>query len=100
MPLEKTIVRNILKKSNARLGCYARKIHGNRYNAGFPDVVICQLGKMLMVEAKQPGKKPTPLQVVELAKWGAAGSRVLVAYGWGEVRDVLDDMLDESDSIG
>jgi len=94
MPLEKSIVNNIIKKANARPFTYARKLHGGMYQAGLPDILICHDGRLLMVEAKQPGKKPTPLQRAELDKWAAVGACTLVAYGWGEVEDALDAMLE------
>ena len=94
MPLEKTIVNNIIKKSNSRPSCYARKTHGGAYTSGWPDVIVCQDGRLLVVEAKQPGKKPTPLQTAELARWESAGAHTMVAFGWPEVEDALDAMLE------
>lgn len=93
-PLESSIVRNIIKKANTRPRCYARKLHGNMYQAGMPDVLICQDGQLLMVEAKRPGNKATPLQLAELNRWGAAGAHIMIAYGWPEVEDMLDAMLE------
>ena len=93
MPLEKQIVNRIVKNANARPECYARKIHGSRYQAGFPDIIICQGGELLMVEAKQPGRKATPLQLRELGRWQAAGAEAMVAFRWEDVEERLDSMI-------
>ena len=94
MPLEKSIVARIIKRANQRPRTYARKIHGSGYSSGWPDIIICQFGLLLMVEAKQPGKKATPLQAAELAKWEAAGARAMVATSWEEVLDALEAMAE------
>ena len=44
---------------------------------GEPDLVCCQNGRTVVIEVKQPGKKPTPLQMQRLREWANAGALAL-----------------------
>lgn len=90
MTLESTIVRNILGYLNGLPGCKAIKTHGSAYQeAGTPDIIGCLGGRMLALEAKQPGKQPTKLQVRRLEEWRAAGAIAGVVTSVEEARNLL-----------
>lgn len=62
MPREAAIVESIVRLAKS-LGYWVKKIHGNTFQAGLPDLLCLKDGKAIWLEVKQPGKKPTPLQV-------------------------------------
>ena len=86
---ESTIVNAILRRLNAAPGTYARKTHGNAYSSGWPDIVGASDGHAFAIEVKQPGKRATPRQNHELAKWSLAGARVGVATSVDEAVDIV-----------
>lgn len=57
----------------------AVKVHGGMWTSGQPDVCMCYSGKMIQIEFKQPGKKPTDRQEGELESWKKAGAIIMVA---------------------
>jgi len=67
-----------------------------RYNVrlappGTPDLLcIMDNGKSLWIEVKQPGKKPTPVQVEFHKKLIASGHRVIVACSVEDIKKVAD----------
>lgn len=78
MPLESTIVSASMKSAEAK-GWIAVKMHGSAYAPrGFPDVMFFRDGVTKFVEYKQPGKEPTAVQKVWLAKLRAKGFAVAV----------------------
>lgn len=89
IPLEKTITQSIIRYLNKLPCCYARKIHGSRYTAGFPDIICVREGMPVWIEVKRPGKKPTQLQVIELEKWRECGSLTMIAYSVDDVRNLM-----------
>lgn len=100
MPLEKTIVAGILRTLNQRAGVYARKTHGGGYSTGWPDIVVCASGRLIMLEVKRPGgpgQRPgqvTALQERELDRWEAAGAVCAVVRSIAEATAVVDGALD------
>ena len=88
-PLEKTITKTIIRYLNGLPACYARKIHGSRYTAGFPDIICVREGVCLWIEVKRPGNKPTELQLLELERWREAGALTIVAYSVEDVKDIM-----------
>ena len=88
-PLEKTITQNIIRYLNTLPACYARKIHGSRYIAGFPDIICVREGLAIWIEVKRPGNHPTQLQLIELERWKEAGSLTLVAYCLDDVKNLM-----------
>lgn len=60
-------------------------------HAGVPDRLVCfPGGYQCFVELKAPGKKPRPLQEVEIRKLRDLGFRVFVA----DSREQVDEMMD------
>lgn len=89
-PLEKSIHRNILRKLNDLPETYAKKTLGSSGSAGWPDIICCHHGKMLALEVKRPGGKPTALQTRELTRWETAGAISAVVTSWEDVQQILD----------
>jgi len=66
MPLERAVV-NAVRKEAGAMGWLTRKIHGGVYGlAGWPDLMCLKNGELVFIEAKQPGKKPRPLQIATM----------------------------------
>lgn len=60
-------------------------------HAGVPDRLVCLPGgRVWFVELKAPGKKPRPLQNVEIGRLRSLGFRVAVA----DSRDAVDALID------
>ncbi len=90
MPQPETlIVRKILKELQHTPGCYAFKSHGNRYQAGQPDILGCLRGRSFALEVKVPGKDATPLQKSVLSWWSAAGALTGVVHSLEEAKEAL-----------
>jgi len=88
VPLEKTITNAILKWLKAQPDTHARKVWGG-YAPGEPDILCCRKGRMVVIEVKQPGRKPTDLQWAAMARWEDAGAVAFVAHSVDEVKDKL-----------
>lgn len=93
MPLEKTVVNNIIKALNDLPNCRAEKIHGSGYGHQKLDIHGCYRGRCFMIEAKQPGKKPTERQRATLRKWAEAGAITGVATSKDEALKIVQEGL-------
>jgi len=90
MVQEASVVKTILKFLNNLPGCYATKIHGNRFTAGQPDIIGTLNGQTFAFEVKRPGNnRVTPLQEATLRKWSDAGAITGVVHGKEEVKRLL-----------
>lgn len=89
MPLEKEIKQDILEYLNSLPQCYARGKHSSPFSKGWPDVQGCLNGRTLAFEVKQPGKKPTILQEMELLKWHRSGAICGVVTSVEDVKTIL-----------
>lgn len=58
-------------------------------NRGVPDRIIISNGRILFLELKQPGKKPTKLQEYELERLRKAGCRVSWVDNWYDAETML-----------
>lgn len=56
---------------------YVMKTDGN----GEPDLVGCITGRTVVIECKQSGRKPTPLQYAKLKRWAKSGAVALWTNG-------------------
>lgn len=71
-------------------GAYVFKIHGSpTMRAGLPDLIVCFDGNFWGIEVKQPGKKPTAIQLHEHEKIKKAGGAVIVATCVDDVRVIV-----------
>ena len=63
-------MRLVDKKFNTQqLPGKAKKRHGSQYSEAELDINACYKGRNIQIEAKQPGKKPTPIQLKRLQEW-------------------------------
>ena len=87
MPLESAITKSIVSLAKAR-GWWTFKIAGGPMQmAGVPDLLCVRNGRAVFLEVKQPGKKPTPLQVQrmhEIRDVGGAVAEVVVSKAEAE----------------
>ena len=87
---EHAITEGILRLLRAR-GSWAFKTHGaGATRRGIPDIIAVYRGHPLALEAKQPGKHPTPLQTHELQRARAAGATAETVRSTREVAAILD----------
>jgi hypothetical protein len=90
-PLEALITKAILKDINQRPGWRAKKLHGNAFSAGWPDILAVYRGRAVFLEVKRPlpWGKVTPLQQVELEAWEAVGALAEVVRSVEDARAIL-----------
>jgi hypothetical protein len=92
MPLETSITRSIQKFAKSR-GWWEMKIAGGAFQrAGVPDLLLIKNGRAVFLEVKQPGKKPTALQVQvmkEIREIGGAVTAVVTS------RDEAERVLEQ-----
>lgn len=90
IPLERTIVKRIMKYLNSLPQCKCQKTHGGQFaKAGTPDITGCIAGRRFDFEVKRPGGKVSLLQWKELREWEAAGAVTAVVYSVDDVKRVL-----------
>ena len=66
------------------------KIHGGPYQrAGVPDLLLCLQGRLVAIELKAPGARPTALQSAELAKLARAGAVTAVIDSMADFRSLM-----------
>tara|TARA_Y100001963_G_C6769673_1_gene444190 strand:+ start:1159 stop:1440 length:282 start_codon:yes stop_codon:yes gene_type:complete len=91
MATEKSITNAILKRLNEQNQCKAIKMHGSIYSTrGTPDIFCVKDGHAILLEVKQPGKKATQLQELQMSQWKGAKATVCVVYS---VQDALKVVL-------
>jgi hypothetical protein len=91
MPKESSIVASVLKWMNGQPATLARKRHGGPFGlAGEPDISACVRGRSVQIELKQPGEKPTEMQMRRLDEWRRAGAVAFWATSLAEVRSALE----------
>ena len=93
-PLEKEVIKILLKGLNAAPGCKAIKIHNSGYmESGTPDIIASIKGRMLLIEAKRdPSKNPTDIQEKRLNEWGMTGAMVSVIKGVEQARAFVNSL--------
>ena len=57
--------------------------------AGLPDLFAIKKGKLLAIEVKRPGKKPTEIQEYMLNELFEHGAKVIVAHSIDEVEEFI-----------
>jgi len=90
--LENTLQRKIQKYLKDNLpDAVVWKNHGNQYSViGLPDIMCVHKGKIICIEVKIPGNKPTKLQEVTLQKLSNAGAITGVAYSIEDVEKIIN----------
>ena len=71
-------------------GYYCRKLSAIASN-GMPDRMICHGGKVLFLELKRPGNKPTPLQEREMRLLTEAGMYATWCDSYEKAVEIMDD---------
>jgi len=91
---------DLTKKMVIRLkdrGAWARKIHGNMYTAGLPDIMAVYRGWGLGLEVKMPGREKTLTAIqrktLDLISDADGFGRMVTSV------DQIDELLDEIDRI-
>lgn len=66
---------------------FTKKIHGNIYQAGLPDLMAIRNNEHLWIETKSKGDKLRPLQEIVFKQMKDKGAQIFVAY---DVNDFLE----------
>ena len=96
VPLEKSVVKSILKYLNGLDQCRARKVSGDSGSSGEPDIDCVIQGQSVKLEVKRPGNnRVTTQQIKTLEKWQIAGAVTGVVHSVQEVQELLkgEDIL-------
>lgn len=94
--LEKAIEKKVVKHCTDH-GMYVRKLgtgNARGYN-GLPDRMICFRGKVLFLELKRPGNKPTALQAREIKLLQEQGMMATWADSYEKAVEIIDDHFAE-----
>lgn len=83
---EKAIAKRIQKKLK-ELNWWVTKLHGGPYQrAGLPDLLcVSGDGRVMFIEVKRPGKRPTPRQAQTMHELKLRGVTVILATSWEDV---------------
>jgi len=92
----------LTKRMVARLkqrGAWARKIHGNMYTAGLPDIMAVYKGWGLGLEVKVPGREKTLTEMqaktlTRIEEAGGYGQMVTTIEQVDNILDAIDEMED------
>lgn len=84
---------DVIKWLRAQSGTWAFKKHtGPQGEAGHPDIFACRNGRMVLIEMKVPGDRPTKLQAQRLRTWREAGAAVCWATEVDHVKELFARM--------
>jgi len=93
---ESALTKKMVERLKER-GAWARKIHGNMYTAGLPDIMAVYRGWGLGLEVKVPGREKTLTAIQQKTL-----DLISDADGFGRMVtsvDHIDELLDEIDRI-
>jgi Holliday junction resolvase len=95
-PREAALLRQILAALRQIPGSWWLKTHGSAFGrAGIPDILGCVHGRLVAIEVKRQGQKPTRLQEYEIARLSRAGALVAVVHSVAEALRVSRFAVDE-----
>lgn len=88
---ERNLQKQVLRKLRERYpSAQFRVLHGTVYaHRGDPDIYGCIGGRMIQIETKISGNKPSPLQEKRIRDWEAAGAISFAAWSWDDVESEL-----------
>lgn len=92
-PLESKLQEYVMQRLRGIPNLVPIKI-SDRYISGISDILLCVEGRFVAIELKIEGNKPSRLQLEFLKNIKDAGGVSGVAYTWGEVKDVLREVID------
>lgn len=72
MTFESNLQTNIINMLKSR-GAYPVNIHGDQYQSGVPDILVCYRSRFIGIEVKGPSGTLRPLQKVNLRRIQQAG---------------------------
>lgn len=73
------------------IGAYKFKVHGEIFmRAGIPDIIACYKGRFIGIEAKEPGNKPSELQLAHGRKIVKSGGIFGVCYSLQDAKDLIE----------
>ena len=88
-PLEKNIVKAIMKRLRG-LGACVVKIHGGPFQAaGFPDLFVLISGRVILLEVKTPKGRVSAIQATCHRAMRAAGGSVFVVRSADEAKEAV-----------
>lgn len=92
---ESVLTKKMVERLKSR-GAWARKIHGNMYTAGLPDIIGCYEGVCLALEVKVPGRERTLTELQKktldnVEKAGGIGRMVTEVDEMDEICDEIDE---------
>lgn len=93
---ESALTKKMVERLKDR-GAWARKIHGNMYTAGLPDIMAIYRGWGIGIEVKKPGREKT---LTELQK--KTLEKMENAEGFGRMMtrvEEIDELLDGIDEL-
>lgn len=95
MPLESSITKSIQRWAKEN-GWWQMKVAGGAFQrAGIPDLLLIKRGRAVFLEAKQPGKKATPLQVAVMNEITGVGQALCAVV---TSRDQAKQILEEAEA--
>lgn len=59
---------------------------------GTPDIIGCYRQRMLAIEVKRDGGRPTELQYAQMERWNDAGGIAEVVWSLAEAQALLDEI--------
>ena len=92
VPRNEKKVETEIKEYITNLGGLCYKIHGGDLyqETGIPDLLCCLNGWFFGIEVKDPGGKPSAIQLVQGARIKKAGGHFLIAKSLQEVKDYIE----------
>lgn len=84
-------IENEIKTYIKECGGLCYKIHGGDLyqETGIPDLLCCIQGLFIGIEVKDPGGKPSAIQLAQGARIKKAGGRFLIAKSLNDVKKFL-----------
>lgn len=84
-------IENSIKEYITSCGGLCYKIHGGDLyqETGIPDLLCCIQGLFIGIEVKDPGGKPSAVQLAQGARIKKAGGRFLIAKSLNDVKKFL-----------
>lgn len=91
-PRNEKKVENEIKEYITSLGGLCYKIHGGDLyqETGIPDLLCCWDGLFFGIEVKDPGGKPSAIQLAQGARIKKAGGHFIIAKSLQDVKDYVE----------
>lgn len=92
IPRNEKAIENEIKKYITDCGGLCYKIHGGDLyqETGIPDLLCCWGGLFFGIEVKDPGGKPSTIQLAQGARIKKAGGHFIIAKSLQDVKDYIN----------